>query len=89
MEEAERRRRERERNGVITQGILDELFKQQVDFVLDESREKAALCTRRAGKTAMWSRYSVIKALAQPMSLIRLWAVSKHIPRNTFSVLFP
>ena len=77
LEEAERRRRERERNGVITQAILGELFKQQVGFVLDESREKAALCTRRAGKTAMWSRYSVIKALAQPMSLIRLWAVSR------------
>lgn len=61
----------------ITSAIRAELFDKQVAFMEDPSRNKAALCTRRAGKTSMWSRYCTIEALRRPKSLIRVWGVSR------------
>jgi hypothetical protein len=36
---------------------IEDLFTQQIDFVLDPAKHKAALCSRRAGKTHMAARY--------------------------------
>ena len=63
--------------GGVVAGIRAELFKQQLDFIDDGSRAKAALCTRRAGKTAMWARYCTIVALQSAGSLIRVWGSSR------------
>ncbi len=63
--------------GGVVAGIRKELFKQQLDFIDDTSRNKVALCTRRAGKTSMWSRYCTIVALQSAGSLIRVWGSSR------------
>jgi hypothetical protein len=57
--------------------IKAELFREQVDFVEDPATEKGALCTRRAGKTSMWTRYSTIESLLHPRSIIRIWGVNR------------
>jgi hypothetical protein len=48
--------------------ILDRLFPQQRAFVLDPSRQKAALCPRRSGKSYSVLSYALIVALSQPGS---------------------
>ena len=65
------------RAGSVTRAIKAELFDRQVAFIDDPSRNKAALCTRRAGKTQMWSRYCTITALENPKSLIRVWGITR------------
>ncbi len=77
LEEFELRRLQRQIAAAKVGKILDELFKQQLDFVQDPSRNKGALCTRRAGKTEMWPRYSVKVALENPRCLIRIWAINR------------
>lgn len=62
---------------VVVSGIRDELFDKQLNFIDDRSRNKAALCTRRAGKTMMWPRYCLITALEKPGALIRVWAITR------------
>jgi hypothetical protein len=62
---------------VKTKGIRSELFDRQLAFIDDPDRNKAALCTRRAGKTSMWARYCSIVALENPRSLIRIWAINR------------
>lgn len=57
--------------------IRKELFRNQLDFMDDASRNKSALCTRRAGKTSLWSRYGPIVALKNPKSIIRIWGISR------------
>lgn len=57
--------------------IRGELFKEQIDFIEDPSRNKAALCTRRAGKTSMWARYCTMVCLKNPNSLVRIWAINR------------
>ena len=61
----------------LTAAIRQELFDKQLDFIDDPSRNKAALCTRRAGKTSLWSRYCTIVALEHPGCLIRIWGISR------------
>ena len=39
------------------------LFKEQVDFILDPSRRKAAICSRRSGKSYAAGRYLLKEAL--------------------------
>ena len=39
------------------------LFKQQVDFIQDESKRKAAICSRRSGKSYAAGRYLIKEAL--------------------------
>jgi hypothetical protein len=53
------------------------LFDKQIAFIDDPSRNKASLCTRRAGKTSMWARYCTIVALENPGSLVRIWAINR------------
>lgn len=61
----------------VSVAIRRELFNKQIAFIDDPSRNKAALCTRRAGKTSMWARYCTIVALEHPRSLIRIWAINR------------
>ena len=39
------------------------LFKEQVDFIKDPSRRKAAICSRRSGKSYAAGRYLIQEAL--------------------------
>lgn len=61
----------------FTASIKRELFDKQLNFIEDPSRNKAAICTRRAGKTMMWPRYCFIVALENPKSLIRVWGITR------------
>ena len=76
-EEIARRARSRERAGEVVTAIRGELFDKQIDFIDDQSRNKAALCTRRAGKTSMWARYCTCVCLEHPKSLVRVWAINR------------
>lgn len=76
-EELARREANLSRAETVTEGILKELFREQIAFVEDPSRNKAALCTRRAGKTSLWSRYCTVVALKNPKSLIRVWGIAR------------
>lgn len=77
LEELERRRVLKEGVDAKVRAIKAELFKEQLAFVEDPSTTKLAICSRRAGKTSMWARYSVIEALTHARVLIRLWANSR------------
>ncbi len=61
----------------VVADIRAELFDRQLNFIDDPDRNKAAICTRRAGKTMMWPRYCLITALEKPGSLIRVWAITR------------
>lgn len=76
-EELARRQNALVRAGSVTAAIRKELFDKQLRFIDDPSRNKAALCTRRAGKTSMWARYCTIVCLEKPKSLIRIWAINR------------
>ena len=76
-EELARRAAARTKASTVVDGIRGELFDKQLAFIDDPSRNKAALCTRRAGKTSMWSRYATILALTKPRSLVRIWAINR------------
>lgn len=77
LEELARRKLvEQQAEGVIA-GIRTELFDKQLALLDDPSRNKAALCTRRAGKTSTWSRYAVITCIRKPNSIVRIWAQSR------------
>lgn len=76
LEEVARRAAAREKVASQSEAILAELYDKQRDFVLDKSRNKATLSTRRAGKTAMWPRYCTIEALKRPC-LIRIWGITR------------
>ena len=76
-EELARRANAAQRANSVVEGIRAELFDKQLAFMDDPSRNKAALCTRRAGKTSMWARYGTILAITKPRSLIRIWAISR------------
>lgn len=69
--------KQRQSQGLLINAIRDEFFDKQLQFVDDPAREKGALCTRRAGKTAMWVRYCTIIALTVPRGLIRIWGVTR------------
>lgn len=61
----------------VVRRIRAELFDKQLEFLDDASKYKAALCTRRAGKTSMWSRGCTIEAITHERVLIRVWAISR------------
>jgi len=48
------------------QTLVDSLFEKQKDFVLDPSRYKSSLCTRRSGKSYGAGAYLFLEALSQP-----------------------
>lgn len=77
-EELARREAALVRAASVVDGIRAELFDRQLAFVDDPSQNKAALCTRRAGKTAMWPRYCIITALEHPKCLIRIWGITRE-----------
>lgn len=60
------------------QAIRAEMFAEQLAFVDDPSREKAANGTRRCGKTGAEERYGPLEALKHPGSLIRYWAITRQ-----------
>lgn len=62
----------------VIQGIRAEMFGEQLALVDDPSREKAALCTRRAGKTEAEHRYGPMEALKYPGSLVRYWSITRQ-----------
>ena len=76
-EELARREQALTRASSLTAGIKAELFDRQLAFIDDPSRNKAAICTRRAGKTMMWPRYCFSVALENPKSLIRVWGITR------------
>jgi hypothetical protein len=76
-EEMARRAKARASADAVCEGIERELFDRQLRFVKDPSRNKAAICTRRAGKTSMWPRYCFMEALKKPHSLIRIWGITR------------
>lgn len=76
-EELARRENALVRAKSVTAAIRGELFNKQLRFIDDKSRNKSALCTRRAGKTSMWARYCTIVAMENPGSLIRIWAINR------------
>ncbi len=61
----------------LVQAIRGELFDKQLAVLDDPDKQKAALCSRRAGKTSLWARVAVICALERPRCLIRIWAVNR------------
>lgn len=77
LEEYAARQVLREKNETVISHIKAELFDRQIAFIDDPAREKGALCTRRAGKTQMWSRYAPIVCLRKSRSLVRIWAINR------------
>ncbi len=77
LEELARRKAAKAATRSVIQNIRSELFDKQLDFIDDPSVYKAALCTRRAGKTSMWARYCTIEALRNERVLLRVWAISR------------
>ncbi len=76
-EEYLRRKAAQEGHADLIAKIKSELFDRQIAFIDDESRFKAVLGSRRAGKTELWSRLATIKALQNPRMLIRIWHSSR------------
>lgn len=62
--------------GVVAR-IRRELFDKQLSLWDDPSINKAAICTRRAGKTSLWARYCTATALLNPRGLIRIWGINR------------
>lgn len=62
----------------IIRAIRAEMFGEQLALIDDPSREKGALCTRRAGKTEAEHRYGPMEALKHPGSLVRYWSITRQ-----------
>lgn len=77
LEEFERRRKAKEAVKDTVRAIRAEMFQQQLAVHDDPSRNKAMLCTRRAGKTQYHARGGTIIALEEPGTLQRIWAINK------------
>ena len=77
LEEYARRQQVKSAVTGLIEGIESEYFDKQLRFVRDPSRNKAALATRRAGKTSMWSRYTTAECMLHPGVLIRIWAINR------------
>lgn len=92
LEEYERRVAAKASEAEFVRRIRAELFAEQLDFVDDPAREKAALCTRRAGKTSMWVRYCTILCRTSERALIRIWGITrlraKQLLWDEFHLLF-
>ncbi len=78
LQEVHARANQRSAVSDLVQAIRGELFDKQLAVLDDPAKEKAALCSRRAGKTSMWPRVAVITALERPRCLVRIWAVNKQ-----------
>lgn len=75
----------------VIAAIRAELFDRQLAVLDDPSKEVAALCSRRAGKTSLWPRLCAITALQKPRTLQRIWASSlkraEELVWNEFALL--
>lgn len=92
IEEYLRREAAKAALGPVIAAIRAELFDKQLEFMDDPATQKAALCTRRAGKTSLWVRYCTITALNSPRGLIRIWGSTrgriKQLLWDEFKLLF-
>lgn len=77
LEELARRKVQQGEYAQVIDGIRGELFAQQLAVVDDPERDKAVLCTRRAGKTNIWPRYAVIECLRTRGALVRIWSIAR------------
>jgi len=68
------------------QSILDTLFPAQLAFVADTSKRKAALCSRRAGKSHGMGCALVLKCLESPGALV-VYAALTH--KSAKRILWP
>lgn len=75
--EYERRQKAKEAVAETVRAIRSELFDKQLAVHDDKSRNKALLCTRRAGKTQYHARGGVILALENPGTLQRIWGINR------------
>ncbi len=77
LQEVAARQQQRLAVADLVVAIRAELFDKQLAVLDDPDKQKAALCSRRAGKTSLWARAAVICALERPRGLIRIWAVNR------------
>ena len=75
--ELARRKQEAQLAESTIDDIRKELFDKQLAVIDDEERNKACLCTRRAGKTNIWPRYAVIECLRRRGTIVRIWAQAR------------
>ena len=78
LEELARRKALKDLAGGTITSIYDELYDKQKRFALSKARHLAVLGSRRAGKTEMWPRIAVAKALTTPRSLVRIWSHARQ-----------
>lgn len=78
LEELARRKALKDLAGETITSIYDELYDKQKRFAMSTSRNLAVLGSRRAGKTEMWPRIAVAKALTTPRSLVRVWSHARQ-----------
>jgi hypothetical protein len=77
LEEFERRRQAKAAVADTVIAIRKEMFDKQLGVHDDKSRNKALLCTRRAGKTQYHARGGTIVALENPGTIQRIWAINR------------
>lgn len=73
--------------------VLDEAFPEQLNFILDQSKNKAAMCTRRSGKSLSVAIMATYRALEQPNTPILIVGQTRQIIKSihwdsTFPELF-
>lgn len=66
------------RRGLADNWLEHEYFPEQVAFIRDPARRKAALCSRRAGKTHALAAYLVWSALKNPGTLQMYMAITRQ-----------
>lgn len=73
---------ERRRRSEIRDRLLSALHPKQRDFVLDPSRRKAALTTRRAGKTYADATALILSAIEQPGEINPFITLSRPVAKR-------
>lgn len=66
----------RDRKAEAIRRLREGLFDRQIAFIEDKAREKAALCTRRAGKTTLAPRY-LLEVAIETGGLVQYWAITR------------
>ena len=77
LQELARRKQQQEAHEQVIDGIRRECFGKQLAVIDDPERNKATLCTRRAGKTNIWPRYAVIECLRKRGTIVRIWSQAR------------
>lgn len=68
----------------LSDEILAPLFDKQRAFIADHARRKALLCSRRAGKTTLIPRKKLLRAIARPGTLHRLFGITRLRAKELF-----